>query len=40
MGGAIIIHMINGISIGMPTVVLLLVWLVGFLRNPELLKIK
>ena len=40
MGGAIIIHMMNGMSIAMPTVVLLLVWLVGFLRNPELLKTK
>lgn len=40
MGGAIIIHMMNGMSIVMPTVVLLLVWLVGFLRNPELLKTK
>ncbi len=40
MGGAIIIHMMNGMSIGMPTVVLLLVWIVGFLRNPELFKIK
>ena len=38
MGGAIIIHMTSGISIVMPSVVLLLVWTVGFLRNPELLK--
>ena len=38
MGGAIIIHMTYGMSIMMPTVVLLLVWLVGFLRNPQLVK--
>ncbi len=40
MGGAIIIHMTGGISIAMPVVVLILVWLVAFLRNPELLKVK
>ena len=38
MGGAIIIHMTGGLSILMPSVVLILVWTVGFLRNPELLK--
>ena len=38
MGGAIILHMTNGLSIGMPSFVLILVWVVGFLRNPELLK--
>ena len=38
MGGAIIIHMTGGISILMPSVVLILVWVVGFIRNPELLK--
>ncbi len=38
MGGAIIIHMTSGLSIVMPSVVLILVWVVGFLRNPELLK--
>ena len=40
MGGAIILHMTNGMSIMMPSVVLILVWVVGFLRNPELLSIK
>ena len=40
MGGAIIIHMMNGMSIGMPVFVLLLVWLVGFLRNPDFFKLK
>ena len=36
--GAIIIHMTGGLSIVMPVVVLILVWVVGFIRNPELLK--
>ena len=40
MGGAIIIHMTGGMSIVFPSVVLVLIWIVGFLRNPELLKIK
>ncbi|MEI7504907.1 MAG: DoxX family protein [Paludibacter sp.] len=40
LGGAIIIHMTGGISIMMPSVVLILVWVTGFLRNPELLKLK
>lgn len=40
MGGAIIIHMMGGMSIGMPAVVLILVWVVAFLRNPGLFKIK
>lgn len=39
MGGAIIIHMTGGISILMPSVVLILVWVVGFIRNPDLYKI-
>jgi len=38
MGGAIIIHMTGGLSIVLPSVVLILVWIVGFLRNPELIK--
>ena len=38
MGGAIIIHMTNAESIIMPSVVLVLVWIVGYLRNPDLLK--
>ena len=38
MGGAIIIHMTSGISIALPSIVLVLVWIVGFLRNPELIK--
>jgi len=40
MGGAIIIHMTGGISIAMPVVVLLFVW-VGFcLRDPNFFKLK
>ena len=38
MGGAIIIHMTGGLSIVTPSFVLILVWIVGFLRNPELIK--
>lgn len=38
MGGAIILHMTGGISIAMPTVVLILVWVNGFIRNPEFTK--
>jgi hypothetical protein len=38
MGGAIIIHMTGGLSVIMPSVVLILIWAVGFLRNPELIK--
>jgi hypothetical protein len=37
MGGAIIVHMSAGISIMMPSAVLVLVWAGSFLRNPELL---
>ncbi len=40
MGGAIILHMTNGLSIVMPSVVLILVWIVAFIRNPELYKLK
>ena len=39
MGGAIILHMTGGMSIAMPTVVLILVWVVAYLRNPELFKL-
>ena len=35
LGGAIIIHMTGGMSIAMPSVVLILVWITGILRNPE-----
>jgi hypothetical protein len=38
MGGAIIIHMTGGLSILMPTIVLVFIWLGGFVRNPELIK--
>ncbi len=40
MGGAIIIHMTGATSIIMPSVVLILVWVVAFLRHPELFKLK
>jgi len=40
MGGAIIIHMTGGINIMMPSVVLVLVWVVFYLRTPEFFKIK
>ncbi len=37
MGGAIIVQMTGGMSIMMPSVVLILVWIGSFVRNPELL---
>ena len=40
MGGAIIIHMTGGISIMMPSVVLILVWVVFYFRQPEFFKLK
>jgi hypothetical protein len=40
MGGAIIIHMTGGMSIMMPSVVLILVWLVFYFRQPEFFKLK
>jgi len=40
MGGAIIIHMTSGMSIVLPSVVLILVWVVGYLRNPRLCNCK
>ena len=40
MGGAIIIHMTSAISIILPSVVLILVWVVLYLRNPDFLKIE
>jgi len=38
LGGAIIIHMTGGISILMPSAILILVWVVGILRNPDIIK--
>ncbi|MCJ7757021.1 MAG: DoxX family protein [Gillisia sp.] len=40
MGGAIIIHMTGGISIMMPSVVLILVWADFYLINPDFFKLK
>jgi len=39
MGGAIIIHMTGGMSILVPSAVLILVWITGILRNPDFLKL-
>ncbi len=40
MGGAIILHMTGGLSIVFPSVVLILVWVVGIIRNKELFCMK
>lgn len=40
MGGAIILHMTGGMSIFMPAAVLILVWVVSILRNPDIIKLK
>jgi chromate transport protein ChrA len=39
MGGAIIIHMTTATSIVMPSVVLVLVWVVAFLRDKSMFKL-
>lgn len=39
MGGAIILHMTGGMSIVMPSAILILVWVVAFLRDPKLFKL-
>ena len=39
MGGAIIIHMTGGTSILIPSIVLVLVWVVAFLRDPKMFKL-
>ena len=39
LGGAIILHMTGGMSIAMPSVILILVWITGILRNPEMIKL-
>lgn len=39
MGGAIVAHMIMVQPIVMPSVVLVLVWVAGLVRNPELFKL-
>jgi uncharacterized membrane protein YphA (DoxX/SURF4 family) len=38
MGGAIVTHMQNGEPYIIPSVVLLLVWVAGYLRHPEVLQ--
>ena len=40
MGGAIIMHMTGSMSIMMPSVVLILVWVVFYLRTPDFFKMK
>ncbi len=40
MGGAIILHMVGDMSIMVPNVVLTLVWVVFYLRQPEFFKLK
>lgn len=40
IGGAIVAHMISGLPITMPAGVLVVIWVTGFLRNPELFNIK
>jgi hypothetical protein len=39
MGGAIVVHMISGLPIIMPSVVLIVIWVTGSIRNPELYKL-
>ena len=39
MGGAIVTHMIWSIPIFMPAMVLILVWLVFYLRNPNFIEL-
>jgi len=38
MGGAIIIHMTGNISIAFPSIVLILIWIVFYLRHPKFFK--
>ncbi|GAB4446217.1 MAG: hypothetical protein Fur0028_00520 [Bacteroidales bacterium] len=38
MGGAIIIHMTGGMSIMFPSIILLLIWIGAFIRNPHFYK--
>jgi hypothetical protein len=37
MGGAIIVHMVQQESVVAPSVILVLIWIAGWLRNPMLL---
>jgi hypothetical protein len=38
MGGAIIIHMTGGLSIMFPSIILLMIWIGAFIRNPHFYK--
>jgi hypothetical protein len=39
MGGAIILHMTSGMSLALPVIVLLFVWVGSYLRNPDFFKL-
>jgi hypothetical protein len=39
IGGAIVVHMVSGLPIIMPSVVLMVIWVTSFIRNPELYKL-
>jgi hypothetical protein len=38
LGGAIVLHMSHGEPFTIPAVLLVMVWVTGFLRNPEFLR--
>jgi len=40
LGGAIIIHMTGGMSILMPSAILIIVWITGIIRNPDFISLK
>jgi len=40
MGGAIVAHMTNNVSIVVPSILLILVWIGFYLRTPDFFKIK
>jgi hypothetical protein len=40
MGGTIILHMTGDISIMMPSAVLIIIWVVLYLRSPDFFKLK
>ena len=39
MGGAIMLHMTHNVPIIVPSVFLVLIWITGLIRNPELLRL-
>ena len=40
LGGAIIIHMTGGMSILIPSAILIIVWITGIIRNPDFISLK